>query len=156
MDCLLDHLYLFLPVTLTYVLFVSFQFFIHYMSYARRLIGLFSLTKLSKLSWSIDRMTSACVSATAAVSTAGLCIWPRASFCGGRGGEGEKKNTFLFVVVCESSSGHLTQTGKRPGCWLGRREKGEQEKAERSWGRTPRHRGHTGEATTTVALCTGR
>lgn len=59
-----------------------------------------------------------------------------------------KKNTFMCVAVCESSSGRLTQTGKRPGCWLGRREKGELEKAERSRGRTPRHRGHTGEATT--------
>lgn len=64
----------------------------------------------------------------------GLCLWPRASFCGGRGGEKEReeggKNTFLVVVVCESSSGHLTKTGKRPGCWLGRWEKGEREKAE--------------------------
>lgn len=44
----------------------------------------------------------------------------------------ERKNTFMCVVVCESSSGHFNQTGESPGCWLGRREKGKREKAERS------------------------
>lgn len=43
-----------------------------------------------------------------------------------------RQKTSVRAVVCESSSGHLTQTGESPGCWLGRREKGEREKAERN------------------------
>lgn len=74
----------------------------------------------------IDRQVRVCVHPLLFPLRA--CACNRALVSVAAGVARERKNTFMCVVVYESSSGHLTQTGESPGCWLSRREKGERER----------------------------
>lgn len=45
------------------------------------------------------------------------------------------RKTSVRVAVCESSSGHLTQTGESPGCWLAERKANGRRRREAEEGR---------------------